>query len=314
MSEYKPIDEGMNKSVNEVGKERVVQNRKTLSQLSEIEILRIFNQFTRGKHKRQVVIPIGFPAAGKSFLLSSLFYYSRKATDRTWKVNFETKAPFNDGVLSVNEMVEYFQDKKAYPQTPSGTVDIIGVKMQPNRNIPNADFAFIDLAGEDLKEIKVSNQGKFGRQINGILKSVAGSRPIFLMITPYEPTLGDHNEDTLHTDFLNHIKMNKPNLFQESVFIVIVSQWDKNPNGDKENVEEYIEEYRPQLFGQIQNSNVHYGEYSAADITSGKDNDGNEIVFFQQINKEYPRRLWDKLYKITTGKDLNKNWFGKLFG
>ncbi|MXV38459.1 hypothetical protein GO491_07180 [Flavobacteriaceae bacterium Ap0902] len=308
---YKSLDEEHQNDIDF----KYNENRQTLGKLSELDILKIFNEFTRGKNKRQVIIPVGFPQAGKSFLLSSLFYYSRKATERNWKANFENKEPFNDGFLSVNTMVDYFQQKKQYPQTISGTVDIIGVRMEPSRrNLPVSEYAFIDLAGEDLKEIKVSNQGKFGDQINGILKSIAGSRPIFLLITPYEPALGDHDEDTLHSDFLNHLKMNLTNLFNESIFVVIVSQWDKNPNRETDSVEEYIEQNRPQLYGQIQNSNTVYGEYSVADITTGKDNEGNEFIFFQQINKEYPKRLWDRLYKISTGKDLSKSWWEKLFG
>ena len=47
-----------------------------LSDLSIFDISKVFTTFD--KEKRILIIPIGFPQAGKSLLLSSLMYYARK--------------------------------------------------------------------------------------------------------------------------------------------------------------------------------------------------------------------------------------------
>ncbi|MFM7086827.1 MAG: hypothetical protein ACKOXO_07555, partial [Cyanobium sp.] len=91
------------------------------------------------------------------------------------------------------------------------------------KQFPKLKIAFLDLAGEDLKKIKVSEGGEFNSKINSVFKGIEieESELIFLLITPFDPAPGGdetkanaHNrEDTLHSDFLNFVETNRPQLF-----------------------------------------------------------------------------------------------------
>ena len=63
------IEDGPNKTV---GEKQNTQSRKTsfLSDRSVHDIARVFSNFGN----RTLIIPIGFPQAGKSLFLSSIFY------------------------------------------------------------------------------------------------------------------------------------------------------------------------------------------------------------------------------------------------
>src|SRR5512135_1618742 len=83
-----------------------VQNERFLDNIRLHDIARVFSGFSR--EKRIVVIPIGFPQAGKSLFLSSLMYYARKGNDSLFRTNLENDFPFNNGRKAVDVMVDYF--------------------------------------------------------------------------------------------------------------------------------------------------------------------------------------------------------------
>lgn len=286
------------------------------------DIARVFTNFE--KENRILLIPIGFPQAGKSLLLSSLMYYARKGGDTLFRTNLELDFPYNKGAKSVHEMINFFDSGKLYDPTQSGTMDLIGINITPSANKrPELKLAFLDLAGEDIQNIKISEKGEFTDKIKAVFSGlkVDDSPVIFILITPFEPaklegeTLQNAHdrEDALHYDFLNYIKQSEPQILKNSKFFVIVSQWDRNPN-PMSGVEEFIKEFRPSIYGYVKDSNVIWGNYSVGKLLETK----VEGVVKQElirINRDYPSRFWRKLYHICTNKSLDgKNWFNKLFG
>ncbi|MEP0264271.1 hypothetical protein [Dokdonia sp.] len=298
------------------------EKREFLADLDIQSIARVFTNFK--KENRILIIPIGFPQAGKSLLLSSLMYYSRKGEDTLFKTNLEDNFPFDKGRIAVDEMIKYFNEGKLYEATAKNTLDLIGINLEPSKNnIPNLNLAFLDLAGEDIKKIKLSEGLNFTEKISAVFNGlkIDNSPVIFTLITPYRPALLDNEtlqsahdrEDTLHYDFLNYIEMNQPHLLKSSKFFVIVSQWDNNPN-ENEKVEDYIAEKRPSIYNYVKNKNVVWGEYSIGKLLESEIN-GLKIQEIVRINRDYPARYWKKLYQICTGKELDKKtWLQKLFG
>lgn len=286
------------------------------------DIARIFANLNR--EKRILIVPIGFPQAGKSLLLSSLMYYARKGSDTMFRTNIEREYPYDKGNFAVNEMVDFFDKGKLYNPNAKGSMDLIGINLTPSvAKLPELKLAFLDLAGEDIKSIKTSEKGEFTDKINAVFNGlkIDNSPVIFTLITPYEPAKltgesqqnAHDREDALHYDFLNYIKQNQPQILKNAKFFVIVSQWDKNPN-EKDNVENYIKTNRPSIYAYVKNSNVIWGNYSVGKLLESNVNGVNmqEIV---RINYDYPSRFWKKLYHICTNKTLdNKSWFNKLFG
>ena len=285
------------------------------------DIARVFTSF--GSQSRVTVVPIGFPQAGKSMLLSSLFRYAVRGNDTTFNVNFENKFPFDNGRRSADTMVSYFENGKIYSATAKGTLDLVGVTINPTNNtLPSLDLAFLDLAGEDIQGIKTSIKGDFTAKINAVFNGlqVDDSPIIFLLITPFDPpSMGDslneahQREDALHFDFLNYLMKDQPRLFSNSKFFIIASQWDKNTN-PKTTVEEFIMRYRPSMYRAVMNSDVSWGHYSVGRLLTTQDESGTLFQELVRIDSDCPARVWKRLYTVCTNKSLDKKSFWeKLF-
>ena len=216
------IEHGNKKSNSDSAKSP--SKKEFLSELNVQQIARVFTDF--GVQNRVLAIPIGFPQAGKSLLLSSLMYYARKGEDTLFRTNLVNDFPFDKGRLAADQMVDYFNQGKLYQSTEKGSLDLIGIDIQPSKsNLPNLNLAFLDLAGEDIKGIKTSEGAVFTDKINAVFNGIKidNSPIVFILITPFEPPRKDNEsnqnahdrEDALHYDFLNYIKQNKPQLRQK---------------------------------------------------------------------------------------------------
>jgi len=293
-----------------------------LSELTVHDIARIFTDF--GRQNRVLAIPIGFPQAGKSMLLSSLMWYARKGADTLFRTNLENDGPFKGGRIAADEMVDYFDRNELYKPNQKGSLDLIGVNITPPKaNLPTLNLAFLDLAGEDIKGIKTSEGAVFTDKINAVFNGVKidNSPIIFILITPFEPPRYDNEnsqnshdrEDALHYDFLNYINQNQPELLKNSKFFIVVSQWDKNSNAQLD-VETYIREKRPSIYAYVKNSTVVWGEYSVGKLLESTVNGVKEVEIVRK-NIDYPSRFWKKMYHISTNKSLDqKTFWEKLFG
>lgn len=316
-----------NEAPKKINKKQIDENpNNQTTQLADLDIHEISKAFTAFKvDNRHVVIPIGFPQAGKSLLLSSLMNYAQNCPNSIFKITNESKKPFKNGQLVFSQMIEKFKGKDLYEANAKGSLDLIGINIKPEKTgYPSLNLGFLDLAGEDIKNIKTSEGGVFSDKINAIFNGlkIDNTPIIFTLITPFEPAILDgesiedahKRESTLHYDFLNYIEVNQPQLLKNSKFFIIVSQWDKNPNPNS-SVEEYISEFRPAIYNFVKNMNVVvWGEYSIGQLLVSKVN-GVNIQEVIRENHDYPHRYWKKLYHICTGKNLDhKTWFEKLFG
>lgn len=293
-----------------------------LSDLSVHDVARVFTDL--GSTNRVLAIPIGFPQAGKSLLLSSLMYYARKGEKTLFRTNLVNDFPFDKGRLAADQMVDYFDQGKIYQSTEKGALDLIGIDITPAKgNLPNLNLAFLDLAGEDIKGIKTSEGAVFTEKINAVFNGlkIDNSPLVFILITPFEPPRKDNEtiqhahdrEDSLHYDFLNYIEQNQPELMENSKFFIVVSQWDRNTNKQLD-VETFIREKRPSIYNYVKNTTVVWGEYSIGKLLESQI-DGVQIQEIVRINYDYPSRFWKKLYHICTNKNLDqKSFWEKLFG
>lgn len=290
-----------------------------LADMNNLEISRVFANFS--SENRFLVVPIGFPQAGKSMLLSSLMYYARKGTDSFFRTNFENNFPFNKGRFAVDEMVRSLNNKEAYEATSQGTLDLIGVNIEPSKkDFPSLKLGFLDLAGEDIKNIKTSEGARFTEKINAVFNGVKldGTSIVFVLITPFDPPKKNgtshsahEREDTMHYDFLNYIKQDQPRLLKNSKFFIVVSQWDLNYD-ENLSVEDFIRENRPSVYSYVKNQDVVWGQYSVGEVLKAEVN-GEIIESIERINYEYPSRFWKKLYSICTNRDIDqKKWWKKF--
>ena len=327
--DFEPVSNQTN--TNENNKKNFLQN------LTNREIAEIFADEDSSfvKEKRVLVVPIGFPQAGKSLLFSSLLHYAiTGSSDKSrpspfTKTEAELKWPFTNGAKASGVMVKTFRERKElYAANAKNTFDLIGINIKPVKNHPQLKLAFLDLAGEDIKGINISEGGTFTDKINAVFNGlkIYNSPVVFVMITPFDPPRqsGENSrnahdrEDTLHQNFLNYMQMMQSGLLGNAKFFIIVSQWDKNPD-QNQSVETYIREKRPAVYQFVNNLEVVWGAYSVGKLLETEMvNDRGEKYIDQQISRisyEYPERFWKKLYQICTNIDLDKKSFWeKLFG
>lgn len=303
--------------------QRSLRRSGFLSELSVHEISREFVDF--GRQKRVLVIPIGFPQAGKSLLISSLMYFAVRGAGTLFRTNLKNEFPFDKGRQTAQDMIDFFNEGRLFKSTEEGSLDLIGIDITPTKaKLPPLNLAFLDLAGEDIKKIRTNEGASFSERINAVFNGIRidNSPLIFVLITPFDPPRKDNEtiqnahdrEDGLHFEFLNYFRESQPQLLINSKFFVVVSQWDKNPNqGSK--VEDFIREKRPSIYNYVRNSRVVWGQYSIGQILESRGDQNTVIQEIVRINRNYPDRFWKKLYEICTNKNLDhKNWWQKLFG
>ncbi len=305
--------------INKPGENDISVKTKFLADMTLDDIAKSFTKFA--EEERITVIPIGFPQAGKSFLISSLMYYARMGKDTLFKTDLKINFPFDKGKLAAEEMIAKFKEGAIYATTRKGTLDLIGIDIEPHKKLPILKLAFLDLAGEDVKKIKTTEGGEFTEKINAVFNGLKfdNSKIIFTLITPFDPAKKTDNpnedphneEDTLHINFLNYIKETHPDMLKNSTFFIVVSQWDNNKN-EKLTVEEFIEKNRRSIWNYVKHSNVVWGEYSVGKFLVTP---SEKKVTLLRINHHYPYNFWKQLYYICTGKRLDlKTWWEKLLG
>jgi hypothetical protein len=293
--------------------------------LYDMPIHEIAIEFTKlSKENRVLIVPIGFPQAGKSLFISSLMYFAIKGQEPLFRTNIETKFPYDKGNKTIDDMVRFFDKQELYGATRKGSLDLIGINIQPAKNnLPDLKLAFLDLAGEDKQNIQTSKNGAFTEKINAVFQGmqIDNSPIIFTLVTPFAPakksnqteTDAHQEEDRLHTEFLNYIAMSQKKILSNAKFFIVVSQWDKNPN-EGQSVEDFIRTHRTGVYNYVKNSEVVWGNYSVGQILETNSN-GVQKANIVRINYEYPARFWKKLYHICTGKDLDyKPWWRKILG
>ena len=292
--------------------------------LSNLSMHEIGVQFVDIGANYTTIIPIGFPGAGKSMFLASLMRYAKSGEGSLFSSNFEVNFPFAEGLKTLDRMVANFERGQLNAVTQKGSLDIFGLKITPNnKKLPQHKMCFLDLAGEDIKNIKTENTGAFPARIRAVLEGlkIDKSPIIFTLITPYSPGSGrgvsaneKHQlEDQLHFDFVNFLQMAQPEILNNSMFYVVVSQWDKNPDSTMD-VEDFISNNRPSLYRLIKDKNVIWGHYSAGKVLESVDDAGNVSAQLVVRNEEYPRNFWASLYKVCANEDLDKKSFwDKLF-
>lgn len=324
--EKKGFDIDLNKVISEVDGKESEENTNTLRNQSPSSIAKIFAYVSKKSPERVLIVPIGFPNAGKSMFLSSLVYHARK-TDLLFTE--ESTEPFTYTKVLTDKWVKSLEDSKWVSPTRVGDISLLGLKLAPSwtngkydnkKNPYEIKLALLDLAGEDIEKIKVSNNHEFSDRIDAIFRgmNVFKTQTIFVLLTPYN-NIGDEdndeyhkNEDTLMYDFLKYMKEKEPEIHKNAQYLVLVSKWSECKNPEVE-VPEFLKEYRPQLYNIINGSNVEYSNYSVGNILNTK---VNGVLHSEIIDIEYksPRKIWKKIYNYCTDRDLeHKSIFSKMF-
>jgi hypothetical protein len=265
------------------------------------------------------VFPVGFRAAGKTMLMSSIFSFAEKHATKPFKVTPHRHYPFNASFKVRAKMVEDFDIKhgQLMGRTAVGNLDLFGLNLEPKHpKLKPLKLNFVDVSGEDIAKIKTTDDAQLTKKLKAVFHALelSDSPCVFMLVTPYSSSeqKGDSAEDTLHANFIDFLVTEYPKLYSLSRIFIVVTKWDQNIDS-KFTPEMFIKQRRSSLYGKISGTKAAYGAYSIGKVLETRD--GDEVMAkLVEINNEYPYRLWKKLYETFSGESLEyKSWWQKLF-
>jgi hypothetical protein len=248
----------------------------------------------------------GNSTAGKSAMLSGLLYYiqtSRIGQLRSLGLN--DQAHHRKGDYALNQMTKKVRNGEfiAGTQTLDTTEFVfpteINLEFEPSGK-PSMPFCLLEMAGEDLKEIELKDEGKsggdFDARINAYLQHPDCNMKFICVVDVDTP----ENSEDLINQFLMYIHkaghVNNP-------VLITVNKWDKIE--DKyESVKDYLEKKLPILTNNLfdDNREMAYMKFSIGNVKSG--NVGEKDTY--DFNPEDSKKLLEWMYQTANGQSLNE--------
>ncbi|WP_420574588.1 hypothetical protein [Kordia sp.] len=246
----------------------------------------------------------GNSTAGKSAMLAGLLYYiqtSRIGQLRSLSLNEHEHHRKGDYILG--EMTkkvrsgEFIEGTQTLDPTEFVFPTEINLEFQPYEK-PNMPFCLLEMAGEDLKEIELRDQGRaggeFDERINSYLKHPE-CQMIFICVVDVDTP---ENSEDLINQFLRYI--HKIGHITNPVLITI-NKWDKVAS-QYNNVKEYLEDKLPILTSNLfdENRDMAYMKFSVGNVFSenGKDK--------YKYKSEDSEKLLKWMYFTATGESLDQ--------
>lgn len=248
----------------------------------------------------------GNSTAGKSAMLSGLLYYiqtSRIGQLRSLGLN--DQAHHRKGDYALSQMTKKVRNGEFIAGTQTlDTAEFvfpteINLEFQPNGKT-NMPFCLLEMAGEDLREIELRDEGKaggnFDARINAYLQHPDCNMKFICVVDIDTP----ENSEDLINQFLMYV--HKVGHTSNPVLIT-VNKWDKIAD-QYNSVKEYIEDKLPILTNNLfdDNREMAYMKFSIGDVVS--DSLKGDTYKFKP---EDSRKLLDWMYETALGESLNKD-------
>jgi hypothetical protein len=247
----------------------------------------------------------GNSTAGKSAMLSGLLYYiqtSRIGQLRSLGLN--DQAHHRKGDYALHQMTKKVRNGEfiAGTQTLDTTEFVfpteINLEFEPTGKT-NMAFCLLEMAGEDLREIELRDEGKtggnFDARINAYLQHPDCNMKFICVVDVDTP----ENSEDLINQFLMYAHKSG---HTSNPVLITVNKWDKIAD-QYISVKDYLEEKLPILTNNLFNDNrdMAYMKFSIGDVVSDGIN-GDSYKF----QPEDSRKLLDWMYETATGQSLNE--------
>lgn len=245
----------------------------------------------------------GNSTAGKSAMLSGLLYYiqtSRIGQLRSLGLN--DQAHHRKGDYALSQMTKKVRNGQfiAGTQTLDTTEFVfpteINLEFEPTGKT-NMPFCLLEMAGEDLREIELRDEGKsggnFDARINAYLQHPDCNMKFICVVDVDTP---ENSEDLINQFLMYAHKSGHTN----NPVLVTVNKWDKIAD-QYSSVKEYLEEKLPILTNNLfdDNREMAYMKFSIGDVVS--DGINGDTYKFQPDDS---RKLLDWMYETATGESL----------
>ncbi len=256
------------------------------------ELIRLLDA-SEGKH---FVFLFGSPAAGKTAVLGSVLQaMQRPEVQGRLFVHGAGDGYFKHGLALWDQIRRAFDQKQFPTRTTAGGTIQLHAQFKPPNNEPPLDLVFLEMAGEDLKKVMITDQG--GRNLPfhiGQFLKVPQLKIAFLVTTSWQDASKD---DPMIDDFLSYVNETASHLIENRI-ILLVTKWDKNPLGATASIDDFVKQKMPRTYNKIAAKRNVIQPFSVGKIVPFEGGEGDIIASF-----DYPssQRLFARIYETFTG-------------
>lgn len=264
---------------------------------------------------RSYLFIFGPPAAGKTVLIGSIVNYLNSTRSERYGDTPLVKNDINKKhELQGNILLQKLEEANIEAKFPPPTQQIEGARqhlnmpvprhinllLQTNSKLPDFDFCFMDLAGEDCTKLEYESGGKLHWSIKTYIEHVPKENICFIYII--DPKCKDRNvvqQTALFNAFINTLDSNN---HTSTPLLILVSKWDLYKDSYK-NVEEYLRTNFNNVWGKAnqRSRNISIAEFSIGEVEK---TENEKIINFDET---YSERVFNWFYENQTGYNLLKD-------
>jgi hypothetical protein len=256
---------------------------------------------------KHFVFFFGSPAAGKTAILGSVIQaMQRPEVQGRLFVHGAGDGYFKHGLALWDQIRRAFDQKQFPTRTKVGGTIQLHAQYKPPGNGTPMDLIFLEMAGEDLKKVMITDKG--GRSLPfhiGQFLRLPQLKVAFIVTTPWQDATRD---DAMIDDFLSYVNETAPHLI-ESRIILLVTKWDTFPNAATMPIEQFVQLKMPRTSNKISAKRNIIQPFSVGKIIPFEGDAGDIIASFDYAAGQ---RLFASIYEtftgITVGKPKKRFW------
>lgn len=304
------------------------------TELDDSDYLVLMNYLNRFADKKTIVIPLGLPGSGKSWLLSSLInYLNNNCQDGSVTLVKERSSLEGQALWAKAKDVVANSAKNSITSTQSNFFGDLTIRFTPyDEQLPEAEVTFLDLAGEVIKRIHTiteidSERGAYqdvNREFRGkfpdALQVIFESNVNIVLLYLYDPVTSDTSDahvsqaqimDSIHKA-ITEVEGENKKYFKALIYtkadgdrVKIARDYEdpfelfENPKQDLYQFVNMLKREDKHLTNNGNESRIFSMFYSVGEMSSR----GNAVNAY---NEESPRELFNWIYYTVTGDNLVK--------
>lgn len=258
----------------------------------------------------------GATTAGKTAMMSGLSYYMKAISDGQLRTcSDETLTNHRTGEYVLQDMTrrvkkgEFVAGTGRLEKTDNVFPTEINLEYIPqDSNKYSMPFCILEMAGEDLQELNITDGGKGGgkldERISAYLHHPNCSMAFICVVDSDKP----NESEELIERFINYThKIGR----EENPILISVNKWDKVKDNYNNDVNEYFKKEIP-ILNKITRDPDR--EYSKMGFSIGKTDDSDSYYKYDHSDSE---KLFKWMYECATGTSIDevqpKSFFSKLF-
>lgn len=242
------------------------------------------------------VFLFGSPAAGKTVVLGSVIQaMHRPEVQGRLFIHGAGDGYFKHGLALWEQIRRAFDNKQFPSRTKAGGTIQLHARFEPSSNANPVDLIFLEMAGEDLKKVMITDQG--GRSLPlhiGQFLKIPNLKIVFIVTTSWQEAGKD---DFMINDFLDYVNETAPHLVENRI-ILLVTKWDTNPNSTTLSIDDFVRQKMPKTYNKISAKRNIIQPFSVGKIVAFEGGGGDIIASFDYSASQ---RLFARIYETFTG-------------